>query len=388
MNKRYFIIGLILLFFMFSCQDEDEIIGTIGGKIVLVYMVADNSLSNVAKTNIDSLEAGMSLNSVPGRVIVYVDCADENPMLLELVRERDGSVSRQIIKTYVEQNSVSIAVMASVLTEMTELFPSDSYGLVLWLHGYGWLPTTTNSASKTICRRSFGRDGGDEMDIADLVTALSAGPHFDYILFDACFMGGVETAYALRNCADYLMASPTEVLSDGFPYSEMVPYMLGYTKAGYIRMTSLYYEHYNAMPVSSRSAAVSCVRCDGMEAMAVETGVLIGAHAAELNSFRTDSIQYFDSFSPHLFFDFGHFMESLTTPIQREFFERQLKRTVVYKACTDSVISVNGCVNYLRITRFSGLSFYIPSDDTGTQNTFYQTLEWYRAAGWDNTVWQ
>ncbi len=373
---------------MFSCQDEDEIIGTIGGKIVLVYMVADNSLSNVAKTNIDSLEAGMSLNSVPGRVIVYVDCADENPMLLELVRERDGSVSRQIIKTYVEQNSVSIAVMASVLTEMTELFPSDSYGLVLWLHGYGWLPTTTNSASKTICRRSFGRDGGDEMDIADLVTALSAGPHFDYILFDACFMGGVETAYALRNCADYLMASPTEVLSDGFPYSEMVPYMLGYTKAGYIRMTSLYYEHYNAMPVSSRSAAVSCVRCDGMEAMAVETGVLIGAHAAELNSFRTDSIQYFDSFSPHLFFDFGHFMESLTTPIQREFFERQLKRTVVYKACTDSVISVNGCVNYLRITRFSGLSFYIPSDDTGTQNTFYQTLEWYRAAGWDNTVWQ
>lgn len=236
MNKRFFIVVLILLFLMVSCRNDDEITDTTGGKTVLVYMVADNSLSSVAKTNIDSLEAGMSVNSVPGRVIVYVDCADENPMLFRLEKEKDGSVSRQIIKTYVEQNSVSIAVMASVLTEMTELFPSDSYGLVLWSHGYGWLPAATNSASKTVCRRSFGRDSRDEMDIADLVTALSAGPHFDYILFDACFMGGVETAYALRNCADYLIASPTEELSDGFPYSEMVPYMLGDTKADYIRM--------------------------------------------------------------------------------------------------------------------------------------------------------
>lgn len=387
MNKRFFIVVLILLFLMVSCRNDDEITDTTGGKTVLVYMVADNSLSSVAKTNIDSLEAGMSVNSVPGRVIVYVDCADENPMLFRLEKEKDGSVSRQIIKTYVEQNSVSIAVMASVLTEMTELFPSDSYGLVLWSHGYGWLPAATNSASKTVCRRSFGRDSRDEMDIADLVTALSAGPHFDYILFDACFMGGVETAYALRDCADYLIASPTEELSDGFPYSEMVQYMLGDTKADYIRMASLYYEHYRKMPVNSRSAAISCIRCDEMEALAVETGVLIGAHAAELDSFRTDSIQYFDSFSPHVFFDFGHFIESFTTPIQRAFFEWQLERTVVYKACTDSIISVNSCVNYLRITHFSGLSSYIPSDDTGIRNTFYQTFEWYRAAGWDNTVW-
>ena len=50
------------------------------------------------------------------------------------------------------------------------------------------------------------------MNIEDLVTILSADavPHFDFVLFDACFMQSIEVAYALRNFTDYYIGSPTE----------------------------------------------------------------------------------------------------------------------------------------------------------------------------------
>jgi len=387
MNKKCLqaLLLLLLLLPMAACRDDDDSVATFSGKTVLVYMVADNSLSSDAQVNIDSMVAGMERNSIEGNLIIYMDRNNEVPRLIRLVKAGDGTVSQQTIKTYPEQNSVSPTVMASIFTEVAGRFPSRSYGLVLWSHGYGWLPV--KASSKAVSLRWFGIDGTDEMEISDLVTALGAGPHFDYILFDACFMGGVETAYALRSCTDYLIASPTEVLSDGFPYSEMVPYMVGSTKSDYIKMASLYYEHYSAMSGYSCSAAVGCIKCSELEALAAETKALISAHAAELDSFQVDSVQHLESYSPHLFYDFGNFVEHFTTKLQRQYFEQQLARTVLYKACTRNILSVNGSSHYFPVEHFSGLNTFIPSSVTTTRNASYQTQEWYSAVGWSRTKW-
>ena len=49
------------------------------------------------------------------------------------------------------------------------------------------------------------------MNISDLVEVLDDDmPHFDFIMFDACFMMSIEVAYAVRNYADYYMGCPTE----------------------------------------------------------------------------------------------------------------------------------------------------------------------------------
>ena len=64
------------------------------------------------------------------------------------------------------------------------------------------------------------------MDLPDLAEVLS--PYrFDYILFDACFMGSVEVLYELRHSARYFIASPAEILADGFPYHLILPYLIG-----------------------------------------------------------------------------------------------------------------------------------------------------------------
>ena len=63
------------------------------------------------------------------------------------------------------------------------------------------------------------------MNIEDLVTILSADavPHFDFVLFDACFMQSIEVAYALRNFTDYYIGSPTEIPGPGARYDVLVP---------------------------------------------------------------------------------------------------------------------------------------------------------------------
>lgn len=59
-----------------------------------------------------------------------------------------------------------------------------------------------------------------QIETTDLADAMAdAGFHTEYILFDACYMSSVEVAYELKDVTHYLIASPTEVLSYGFPTS-------------------------------------------------------------------------------------------------------------------------------------------------------------------------
>ena len=50
----------------------------------------------------------------------------------------------------------------------------------------------------------------------------SIGRHWKFIFSDCCNMQGIETAYELRNVADYLIASPAEITGNGAPYDAML----------------------------------------------------------------------------------------------------------------------------------------------------------------------
>ena len=90
------------------------------------------------------------------------------------------------------------------------------------IHGTGWLPVGVYEEIKNqVSSRSFGSDNKQEMSIIELESALPI--KFDFIIFDACLMGNIETIYQLRHKADVIIASPTETLVAGFPYTEVAP---------------------------------------------------------------------------------------------------------------------------------------------------------------------
>jgi hypothetical protein len=386
----YLLTGILIMAGATSCNDSSREEAVISyRKSVLVYMIADNSLSSYAQENIDGMVAGMRACSAGSNLLIYVDKASEVPQLIQVTTQADGTVKKTVVKSYDEQNSASPTVMSTVISDMVKCSPSQSYGLVLWSHGYGWLPGGGNT--KTIPTRWFGQDGSNYMDIPDLVTALNAGPHFDYILFDACFMGGVETGYALRNNASYIIASPCEVMADGFPYDRIMASLLGTTETDYIQVATIYYGYYKGQSATGNSypsAGIGCLRCSELDTLARETATLIASHAASLNTFSASSVQPMEGYSTHLFYDFGDFIRSFTTESERSAFEQQLSRAVVYKASTPSVLSSTGYGNQLvSIRSFSGLNTYIPQSGLSSQNTAYHSTEWYTAAGWNSTQW-
>ncbi len=93
----------------------------------------------------------------------------------------------------------------------TQTYPADRYGAILWNHGGGTI-------------MGFGADEHfpDDMLSLDKIADAFAGAdaHMEFIGFDACLMGTIETAYVLEPYADYLIASEETEPGTGWYYTD------------------------------------------------------------------------------------------------------------------------------------------------------------------------
>ena len=87
-----------------------------------------------------------------------------------------------------------------------ENYPAEKYALVLWDHGTGAL-------NGLIIDELF---DGDTLRLDELKAALGdSGVHFEAVLFDACLMANLETAYAIKDSANWMIASEEVVAGKG-----------------------------------------------------------------------------------------------------------------------------------------------------------------------------
>ena len=85
-------------------------------------------------------------------------------------------------------------------------YPAKKYALVLWDHGGG-------SKNGLFIDELF---DGDMMHLDELGEALrDSGVHLEAVLFDACLMAGLETAYAISDSANWMIASEEGVAGKG-----------------------------------------------------------------------------------------------------------------------------------------------------------------------------
>lgn len=385
--KKLFLLLLGIIVFS-ACHHDDPTPSAATNRTVLVYMIADNSLTSNVEANIDSMMSGYKTAKVTGNLLIYLDDSSKSPVLYKLKKNSNGTVTKETVKNYSEQNSVDVSVMKGILSDVYTSYPADSYGLVLWSHGYSWVPSPT---TKTISTRWFGQDQststqGDVthyMDIPDLATALSGAPHLDFIMFDACLMSGVEVAYELKDHTDYLIASPTEVMEWGFPYEQIISPMFSKDK-DYIQIASKYYDSYN-LRSDYRFGSIAVIKNSEMDNLAAATKKIIAAHTSKVSTFVSSGIQLYDrenSANDHFAYDFGHIIQSIATTSEWTSFQKQLDATVVYKAATDYFYELKIDSNH-----FSGLGAYIPKAAQTTYNSFFKTLSWYNAAGWNQVSW-
>lgn len=372
-HLKFLIASLALLFTVASCdpvsQDAPEY--PVQQKSVLIYMVANNNLASNATNNINALMDGYI--PTEDNLLIYLHSTNGNPSLMRIYKKADGAVAVDTVYRFPAMNSADPESLTSVMKVCQTMFPAQEHGLVLWSHGTGWLPKGYYGRT-----RSFGQDGGNEMDIIDLAAAL---PHkLDFIIFDACLMSGIEVAYQLKDSVDYIIASPTETLSDGFPYSDIMKHIF----RSPMELTSVakdYYDYYNGMSGSSRSATISVIKTSELENVAAKAKAIFEKYGNNGNFssklIDTTQVQKYYRSNKHWFYDINGLMQQLAGEDAKEF-TNALEKAVIYKAATPDFLGM-----HINSEKYSGVSTYIPSPRADAELLdYYKKLLWNQETGY------
>lgn len=292
------------------------------------------------------------------------------------IRKEDGRTKQVVIKEYATNTScVDPKFMAEVFALVREKMPADSYGLSLSSHGGGWVPSDIyDQYLLQATTRFFGQDDETYMEIPQLVEGLK-GTHFDYILFDACFMASVEALYDLRETADYIIASPAEVMGGGFPYTSILP-LLFTANHDLEGVCKAFMDAYK-----NSSGTISLTRCSELNNLAASMKKVVESSANK--KVDATSIQGYEGFSPHLYYDLEQYVQALTSDkTLLDSFKSALQKTVLYESHTSTFYSAIGPnKGNIQLPRSCGMTCHIENSKyPGTHNAFLKT-NWAKSIG-------
>lgn len=380
------ILFLTVFMFIASCEKAGDIEYRTT-KTVLVYMAADNNLSGYALNNISSMRYSMTRDMEYANLLVFVDRKNIKPALLHLHDRRIDT-----LKVYDELNSSDSRVLSDVIQTVLNDWKAESYGLILWSHGMSWVPESQTHAlankqgwapmrygtpTKWFAPNDVNSDGTQYtcMEIDDLADAIPDGV-FDYIAFDACYMGSVEVLYALRKKVPYIISSSCEIMQDGFPYRNVTSSFLN---NNLVKVCRDFHNYYDTRNGELRTASISLVRTDELDSLARCFKKIVAANKDKISTLETADIQHFDRFEKHIMFDLEDFVDKLGTGKEDlTEFRLQLEKCVLYKNSTPYI------VNNIKMDTFCGLSVFIPleSFEASGLNDDYRDTEWSRDTGY------
>lgn len=355
-----------------SCSNGDSPDGpdmpvTPVGQTVFMFFPWSNSLLSDFRRTVEDMQTVVAQRSMKDeRIMVFMATSEREAVLFEL-KKQNGRCLTDTLRRYSDRPFTSRQWLTSLFSEVMTLAPASRYGMVVGCHGLAWVPVQgQRSARKRLgsqerideednlykeeridkegepndlmhfevqgpvtTRFIGGTYPETQIETTDLADAMAdAGFHTEYILFDACYMSSVEVAYELKDVTHYLIASPTEVLSYGFPYITMGKHLLGTPNyKGIVDSFISFYSSYN-LPYGT-VAVTDCTQLDALAAIAQQ----INAAAAE--QLVPNGVQIMDGYSPTLFYDLGHLMslKDAGTVLTAAFAE-QLDKTVPYKGHT------------------------------------------------------
>ena len=378
---RFLFCALAMALTLFSCKkaETEEIVVVKRPKTVLLYMVANNNLSYDAENSISRLQNGY-IPAEEGNLLVYKHCAGMDPVLLHIKKGEEGTVVADTAYRFPPRVSATKSALTQALNVTQALFPADSYGLILWSHGTGWIPPLASSSSAaqeqisgSCPERTFGLDGKVELEIRDLAQAI---PYkLSFMLMDACFMGGIETAYEVKDSVDYYIGSPAEILTESFPYHKIMQHIFKSTP-DYAAVCKEYYDYYNAKSGAERSATVALMDCSKLAEVAEVAKRVFDQYGESIASLDLSLLQpYFRGSSSKYFYDLKDLVDAIADASLSAEFAAALERAVPYKASTPYFIE-------LPIRSFCGVSTYVPGNPADTKLAdYYKQYKWNQATG-------
>jgi Clostripain family len=349
----------------------------------MVYMGADNTLSDAGLYNLNDMEKVGS--SGPLAIVVQAEFSTQytagmptsNTSRIYVQNDNDPTQPNLNAGILVGNGNVDMANPAS-LTDFINWtktnYPAQHYALVVWDHGAGW---KAKKLSATLKGAVEDDTSGTFMSLPDLAKGVAdSGVHFDVINFDACLMAMYEVAYEFRGLADYMVLSEQTEPGTGDPYDTILgalaanPAMSGRTLATTI------VDKYNAFYVpdtreSSTKSAIDMSQIDTLDTKIVALATALQndpstTTAVQLAQANTQSYAYPAN---HDIYDFCQYLNSRVTGTA--------------KTLTSDIITLMGSVvvdnkyTGTDVANSHGLAIYIPQpDQTNTSDlTDYAKLK-------------
>ncbi|MBQ7953000.1 MAG: hypothetical protein IJ286_07825 [Alistipes sp.] len=354
----------------------------------MMFYYLGMSLKSFYDANLATVEKCVESGSLGDtRVLVFIQSSQNSGSLYEIFYDKGlGKIVRDPIATYDLPQLYSEQMLSEIFCDMTVRAPAKEYGLFIGSHGKGWIPKNSASlggsstystfsaehlesiwtpAPGAIMVRHIGDTTSTQLDTTEIAGALkSTGCHLSYIIFDACYMANVESAYDLKEVTDYILGSACEIIANGMPYGDILPIMAS-TSPLLDRLNNSakafvdYYKNNRQGAYSSACSAV--IDCRQLDALAEVTKRVNGS----LQRIDPNSVQSYDGINltrnpTHIFFDIEDYViKSCTDADAVAAFSAQLYRTVTGLHHTKTFYSAyNNKAN--EINYYSGLTTSAP----------------------------
>lgn len=389
--------------------------------VLLLYSAGYNSISSYLKEDIEDLKQGWIPES--GRndniLLIYSHFPEKGtsysvpsaPALTRVWKGLDGTVVSDTLVVYPDStHSATAGQLHDVLDFVKETFPARTYGMIFSSHATGYLPAgyysnPTNyrfpedgmmyrpGAGRHVPRpvpyrepehdpsmpavKSIGQDQvgtfnnyqSYEIELGDFAEAIPMD--LEYILFDACLMGGVEVAYELREKCRYVGFSQTEVLAEGFDYKTLARHLIGSDTPDPQAVCEDYFMQYDIQSGIYRSATISMVDCAQMGPLAETCRSLFEKYREQIRQLVPGTVQRYFRYDYHWFYDLQDIIAKAgATAEETAVLNDALDACIVYKAGTPEFMGS------FKITTYSGFSMYLPCNGSPELSRYYRTLQW------------
>lgn len=355
MNRiLWIILAIVAGFFTFSCGFEEP--EPDPRRTILVYMAARNNLSTFARQDINE----MLRADIPSdcHLVVFRSLPGDVSDLIEIY---DGKI--EVLKTYDEGVvGADAETLKEVLADVRIYAPARENGVIFWSHSTGW----KGAQRVAPAARTFGIEGGQQIEIPALAAALQTVPKLDFVFFDSCYMGCVEVAYELRHAADYMVASVCEVPIEGMPYDRTLPHLFAENLTDGLQLAiDTNVDYYLNETSESCPSTMSLIDLSTMDALAAAAAPILTNRGEPKEDFQYFSVS--SSFMNY-FVDLRQYMEQISTDDEAlEAFIAALDRTVLHEHHTKWIW------NRLPILTCCGLSI---NPDPSATAYGYQSLSW------------
>ena len=388
-------------------------------RVMLLYSAGYNNLSSYLKGDIEELKRGALPSSLDENVVLVYSHfptggynTPSSPTLVRLTSTKENKVKADTVVIFPDNSiSASAEQVENVLLYIQEKFPADSYGMIFSSHATGYLPAgyyqnPDNDSNviewsakpgrqltavpyaepeydpslpmvKSIGQDQVGTSGAYvsyEININDFADAIPM--KLDYLLFDACLMGGIEVAYELQGKVDKVGFSQTEVLADGFCYESLTSHLLGGETPDLVSVCSDYFNQYEVQSGVYQSATISLIDCSQLSPLARVCGELFTKYSDAIAVLDHNQVQRFYRMGKHWFYDLESILLNAgINDNELAGLHAALDKCVIYKAHTPKFMSD------FKIHTFCGFSMYLPCQGSEKLNDFYKNLKWNKDTG-------